>query len=187
MYQNKSKEFTIESGNIWFVYKDFKNKLIVGSMPEYKRKGIKTSDNIEDALDLPPKVKHFGESIRYRSKTGQEIIRSTSLIDNALERAGWQCEYSGIKTGSFVSVRTGQTYLEGHHLILLGCQSLFVENPLDRLENLFVLKPLWHRAIHYGVKKIKSEIVTSLYKQRTEVSDRFGVKKNKFLGIYICI
>lgn len=176
-----------EVGDAWFVYKSCDGNLVVGSMPQYTWENIGTTDSLEEAFELPRQEEKDGDRVRYRSKTGQEIVRNPSLINEALGNADWQCEYSGRRDASFISARTGNTYLEGHHLIPLACQSMFGEQTLDTPENLVVLNPLWHRAIHYGVKEIKLEIVSALYDRRFTVSSRFGVKKDDLFKLYGCV
>lgn len=95
---------------------------------------------------------------------GKRVSTDASLRKYVLDKTNYTCQYD-IKHETFLTKKNIK-YMEVHHLIPLKYQELFDENYiLDRVENLVVLCPTCHRAIHYGTKKEKEKILEPLYNE----------------------
>lgn len=87
----------------------------------------------------------------------------TRIAKTAVQKAGYHCEIDKAHT-SFES-KSGDTYMESHHLVPMSAQKDCSIN-LDRIENIISLCATCHRAIHYGSKDTRYELLKSLYGQR---------------------
>ena len=131
-------------------------------------------DEINSALYTQPKMR--------TQKARRVWARSGTVAMRCLECAGYRCQ-AGYK--SFTSARTGKSYLEIHHLILLSLQKRFLKN-LDVLENVFALSPFAHRAIHFGDTKMVRTIIDKLLRVRPGLLDAFGITREMVYEIYGC-
>lgn len=95
---------------------------------------------------------------------GKRVSTDASLRKYVLDKTNYTCQYD-INHETFLTKKNIK-YMEVHHLVPLKYQELFDENYiLDRVENLVVLCPTCHRAIHYGTKKEKEKILEPLYNE----------------------
>lgn len=83
------------------------------------------------------------------AKKGQlKYSAKPSIGRGAIRKASYRCENDPTHA-TFQSRRTGQSFMEPHHLIPLSKQYLF-ENDIDITSNIISLCPICHSQIHYG-------------------------------------
>ena len=90
---------------------------------------------------------------------------------NALIRADFKCEINP-EHASFISRKTGKSYMEPHHLIPLEYWESF-ENSLDVEANIVCLCSNCHNEIHYG--KYAAELIRPLYEKRKDELHSAGI------------
>ena len=126
--------------------------------------------------------KHIGQQLRdaFRrqipkspKKTVQskpEFPRDPDIAKKAMELACGKCE---IDAGheSFIG-KTGDKYMEAHHLIPLSGQDDF-ENSLDQEQNIVCLCPKCHKEIHHGMNRLR--LVKKLWEQRDSDLEAAGI------------
>lgn len=105
----------------------------------------------------PPPLQGAATRGRYR--------RDPNMAGLALSNAGFRCEVDG-SHASFKSERTGERFVEAHHLFPMGVQAKF-QVSLDVPENIISLCPTCHRMLHHGVRAEKRPVLTKLWKQRS--------------------
>ena len=93
---------------------------------------------------------------------------------NALIRADFKCEINP-EHASFISRKTGKSYMEPHHLIPLEYWESF-ENSLDVEANIVCLCSNCHNEIHYG--KYSGDLIKSLYEKRKDELESAGLDIN---------
>lgn len=100
----------------------------------------------------------------YTSHHGKRVFTDASLRKYVLDMNNYTCQYD-IRHEIFLTKKNVK-YMEVHHLVPLRYQELFDENyTLDKVENLVILSPTCHRAIHYSTKKEKEKILEPLYSE----------------------
>lgn len=92
----------------------------------------------------------------------------------ALEKAKYVCEYDSTHS-SFISEKTGQSYMEPHHLIPISNQGLY-SNDIDITPNLICLCPICHKKIHHGVKADVKLMLQAFYSKRQHDLELCGIK-----------
>lgn len=105
------------------------------------------------------------------SKTTQKQLRDKKRSLNALNRAGYLCEWDRNHT-SFIRKSNGKTYTEPHHLIPLAFQGYFT-NSLDVEANIVSLCSNCHNLAHYG--KDSEELIKDLYELRKRELELAGI------------
>lgn len=119
-------------------------------------------------------------SIVDNNKSSRKYKVNPVLGKIAIKKADFKCE---INTGhaTFISNRTLESYMEGHHLIPVSYQSeiwnQFNVN-IDCVENIVSLCPTCHRAIHYASKSIKENLIKYLFQIREQDLKRIGLNIN---------
>lgn len=181
VYQAVRYGFRIASGDVWFTFRRGR-KLAVGCMPLKEWRVIGTRDPADE--DFQKAVQSGDTQILYTNFSGMRVARNPSVSRQAIADSGYKCAYTGEPT-PFLSRVTGKPYLEVHHLIPLWLQIQFSE-PLDVTENVLVLNPLWHRAIHHAEQKTVLNIVERISGRCPDTLERFGVSRNDLLAIYGC-
>lgn len=99
-------------------------------------------------------IKEYQQDTKYREV--KQIERDRDVREVCLMRAGYKCEIDNKHT-SFTAT-SGEQYVESHHIIPLKYQDKFDFN-LDSPENLIALCPNCHKAIHYGSRRTKENIL----------------------------
>lgn len=102
-----------------------------------------------------------------------KIKRNTTTLTNVIITNEYSCEYNP-EHKTFISERTGENYVEGHHFIPLEHQDDF-ENSLDVESNIISLCPNCHRLLHYGTLNEKEVILENLYNERKERLENAGI------------
>ena len=120
----------------------------------------------------------------YSKVNKNTIKRDPRIAYEALLNANFECEINPSHT-TFVSLNTGENFMEAHHLIPMSKQAEF-EYSLDVPGNVVSLCPNCHRAIHLADKKIRDSMLETLYKKRKEKLEVFGlyVLLQELLGFY---
>lgn len=118
-------------------------------------------------------------------RTSQEWSRSSIVKNQVIESANYECEIDALHR-TFVAKRTGKQYMEGHHLIPMKKQSLF-ESSLDVYANIVCLCPVCHRLLHYGLDANKQNLLSIMYRTRTERLANSGIRlsKEEFISLAI--
>ena len=120
------------------------------------------------------------------SKSGGSYPRDPIKREHALIRADYKCEFNPAHM-SFISKRTGKTYLETHHLIPLEYWDSF-DKSLDVEANIVCLCSNCHNEIHYG--KEAPSMICELYKKRrnelklTQILVSEEILQKMYLGVY---
>lgn len=125
----------------------------------------------------PKDKKSYGSSGKY--------LRNASVSFEALENAGFECEYDS-NHETFISAKTGHQFVEAHHLVPMEFQKVF-EFSIDVPENIISLCPTCHRRFHYADAEKKSEIVRKFYDLRRDaLANERGVvlSKEELLAYY---
>lgn len=101
------------------------------------------------------------------------------LGKTVLVNSCWRCDLDGFDghTHTTFDTKTGNKYLEAHHLIPMKAQKDFFPKNLDIYDNIIPLCPNCHRAVHYGSISEKKRFLKPLYDAR--------ISKLKAHGIYI--
>lgn len=94
-------------------------------------------------------------------------MRDPLKKEKALKESNYKCNYDATHS-SFISKKTNETYVEGHHLIPMCFQNDFAKINIDTEENIVSLCPNCHRLLHHGLIEEKKKILQKLFKQREE-------------------
>ncbi len=86
--------------------------------------------------------------------------RDATIGDQALLRAGYQCEFCGLDE-TFMTNADNQ-YMEKHHIIPMNRYFSF-DLSIDHPVNIVCLCPLCHRRVHHAVKSERTDILKALY------------------------
>lgn len=92
----------------------------------------------------------------------------------ALEKASYTCE-SDPSHSSFISEKTGENYMEPHHLIPISNQGLY-SNDIDITSNLICLCPTCHKMIHHGLKSDVKSMLQTFYAARQNDLKTCGIE-----------
>lgn len=90
--------------------------------------------------------------------------RSDILRRQVIASADYLCDIDHSHE-SFISERTNEPYMEGHHAIPLRNQKNF-EYSLDVYANIVCLCPICHRKIHYGLVIEREKMIHQIYFER---------------------
>jgi len=99
------------------------------------------------------------------------------LKRKAMERANYKCELEilcNCASHYFTSKKTGQNYLEIHHLIPREFSNEF-ENSIETVENYVSLCPRCHRLLHQANDRERTMALNSLFAQRGELLKARGI------------
>lgn len=99
--------------------------------------------------------------------------RNPQVAANTIKHADFKCEVDGDHK-YFVSHRTGENYVEAHHLIPIKYEDNF-DVSLDVEANVVSLCPVCHKLVHHGDKARVMEIVTLLYEKRKQRLNDAGI------------
>lgn len=137
--------------------------------------------NIAD--NRKPELAVNGSKRKYKTKP--------KLAKTIIEQKNYKCEYASIKGEEHFTfeTRTGY-YVEAHHLIPMSKQGEFLPINIDRSENIIVLCPNCHRAIHNGTDSEKMKRLKELFEERVDQLERIGItitldKLKEYYGIRI--
>ena len=114
----------------------------------------------------------------------QKYRRDLKASAFAIQEAHFCCEVEPTHH-TFTAKKTGENYVEAHHLIPLRFQGEFGSS-LDIPENIVSLCPNCHKLVHYGVFDDKKTILSELFKKRKNKLIEFGINlsEDEFLDFY---
>ncbi|WP_313164662.1 HNH endonuclease signature motif containing protein [Sedimentibacter sp.] len=145
--------------------KSEKNELIYEQQIDECYLAEANEEGIEEITLLKPLPAPKPKSGKLNSK----YIAKSSIGRGALKKAKYLCE-SNSSHVTFTSKRSGQSYMEPHHLIPLSKQRLF-DNNIDISPNIISLCPTCHSKIHYGKKEdVKAMLEQFLSDRNNELS-----------------
>jgi hypothetical protein len=160
---------------------------IYNNIPIGGFEALESEEDINEAIAVyNPRVL---EAINNRAPesflTSQVIKYKTNprIKKTAIKNTNYKCEHDMFHS-TFLD-RKGNLYMEGHHLIPMNAQSNTSIN-LDRVENIVSLCPTCHRAVHYGNKTVKREILWTLYQNNIQSLANVGlnIPFDKLLSYY---
>lgn len=116
---------------------------------------------------------------------GKVWERNPSIAKEALNIADYKCELDESHI-TFISSNTGKNFVEAHHLIPMKYQGDF-ENSIDVPGNIIAMCPTCHRKIHLCGINEKKDMLKSLYSQRKDKLDRYGISVDldELLSMYM--
>lgn len=134
-----------------------------------------------------PSVIDFPETVRLGTKAVERssVIRDSLKVTQAKGACNYCCQIDNSHQ-SFIAQSNGKRYVEGHHLIPLCCQSMFV-NSLDVLANIMVLCPNCHRLLHFAIKTERVERLSRIYDERYERFKNTGILTDKNTFIHMAL
>lgn len=160
--------------NLVGVYKELKGLVGTNILEiETRSKEEIFQDEIQDIVAEAPPIGPVARSSK-RANTGEAWKRNANYAALALENAGHKCEYKSHHE-TFISVKSGNHFVEAHHLIPMQFQDNF-KYSLDVPENIIALCPNCHRAIHYAKEDVKREMLGVFLNERKEGLNKRGIK-----------
>lgn len=127
----------------------------------FQREIEKTNVNDKEVIDEPKETINT-----YIITSATKWKRNPTVSKKAIVLAEYKCEYDNSHL-FFESDRTGENYVEAHHLIPIEFQGQFM-NSLDVEANIISLCPLCHKKIHHATKEETEPIIRELYLKRKE-------------------
>lgn len=131
-------------------------------------------------VDLKKATKNSSVEPQYSEGShGKQVAKKVSVSKAALEKAGYKCEVCPDHK-TFIN-KAGKPYMEGHHLIPCTASNaarfwnLYGVN-IDCVENIVCLCPTCHRAIHYGDRLAKRNILKVIFSQKEAEFVKLGIK-----------
>ncbi len=125
-----------------------------------------------------------------QAKSGKQHVvgvrykRNAALAAEVARSANFTCELDP-RHKTFRSATHGEQFIEAHHLVPVACEERF-DYPLDVRENIVILCPNCHRAIHLADSATKSKMLKKFFKERRKPLKRVGITLNQktLLEIY---
>jgi len=174
LYLSSQRGFKPAANDIWFLYEDKDNELIIGSLPEPIWNNLGQSDNFDDVYQNEIELTLTSKEILNTPKEGKIITRTVGsrqiyqrdprLAALRFLETGYTCEINPLHN-TFLAQRTNLPYMEAHHFIPMMFQGIF-STPLDNFDNIVSLCPNCHRAIHHAIIDQKFELISNLYDKR---------------------
>ena len=102
-----------------------------------------------------------------QSSSSTSWSRDANMAYTALDNANFKCENN---TGheTFISARTGNQFVEAHHLIPMEYQGEFSVS-IDVPENIISLCPNCHRAFHNSIALNQENLISKFYEKRSSL------------------
>lgn len=181
LYISSRGGFKPKGGEIWFLYIDSQNRLVVGAMEESHWSSLGQTDHLDDIyLDeveeflTKPTTKLVdveGKIIKREVASRTIYVRNPQIAVNRFILSNYRCEVNP-DHNTFISQRSNMPYVEAHHFLPMKFQHLFSE-PLDTVDNVISLCPNCHRAIHHAVTDHKYELIQNIYSKRSHLHQHF--------------
>lgn len=143
--------------------------------------GYTNKKMIEIANNRKPEISKSSKKNRYKT--------NAKLAKTIVEDKNFKCEYATIIKEEHFTFKTKLGYyVEVHHLIPMSRQSEFLPINIDRSENIIVLCPNCHRAIHNGTDEEKIARLQELFDLRKDLLHNIGIditfdKLKEYYGI----
>lgn len=119
-------------------------------------------EKIDKNFTIKKPKEHIVKSISISNSN--PYFRDPQIASYAKCLTNYTCEYN-IKHTTFISELSGKQYVEAHHLIPMKFQKNFTQS-LDVPENIIILCPNCHRAIHCGNKNLKNKMLKIFYNEK---------------------
>ena len=129
--------------------------------------------------DFPPEKK-----LSFKKTSVSKIPpRNKAKGDYVLKKNKYKCQIDSDHV-TFIS-RSGNQYMEKHHLIPLEFYELFDYN-IDDINNIVSLCPVCHRKVHHAKTEESEKIIESLWEQQNEKlkSSSIGIELNRLKKFY---
>ena len=196
LYFLRESGFYPESGDIWYIFiRDGEDQPFIGfSKKEYwdgpvsgdlQQKQFVHDYSLDEDDDQYQKDV---ASPQLRKDSSTVIVnrhsRNAALGQKVCGDAEYKCQYNPDHE-TFISASTGDFFVEPHHFIPVSRNGEF-EYDLDVEENIIVLCPNCHRAIHYGEINLRKKMIDSFYGHRIDElrNKRIDVTLNKLYEFY---
>lgn len=184
LYLSKLAGFKPVSGQIWFLYIDISNQLIIGCLDKSTWNDLDQID-VEDETYLKEVQDDITSTVIISQPPTPTITKITIgarttfkrngiIATFALANAEYLCEVDK-NHKTFISQRTNLPYSESHHFIPMKFQGDF-SFPLDCIENIISLCPTCHRGFHHGIIEHKNGLIGKIYDSRSALNN-FGIKE----------
>lgn len=151
-------------------YIDFNENIEPENIEASLIEDVLVTSNFTEINDIPKAAPNYSTTT-----TRQKIIRNSNVIANAISYSQFKCEVDESHV-SFISKKTNQQFLEGHHLIPLNYQEEFIPYSLDVESNVVSLCPNCHRLLHHGTDDDKLVILKKLLNKRKERLAKANIK-----------
>jgi 5-methylcytosine-specific restriction protein A len=99
-----------------------------------------------------------------QSSSSSSWSRDANMAFTALDNANFRCE-NDQDHKTFISARTGNQFVEAHHLIPMEYQGEFPVS-IDVPENIISLCPNCHRAFHNSIISNQEMLISKFYESR---------------------
>ncbi len=144
---------------------DFEDDIAVRDAPTYNSQA-----EIDSADARTPTLKP-GSSSNKRYTTDPKLGKTV------LVNSGWKCDLDGFDGHPHTTfdTKTGNKYLEAHHLVPMKAQKDFFPVNLDIFDNIVPLCPNCHKAVHYGSINEKKRFLKPLYDARIAKLNAHGI------------
>lgn len=179
LYISKQARFKPTSGQIWFLYLDKNNQLVIGALNENLWNDLDQVDLEDEAYleEIQDDIQKVGiiaipptPAITKITIGARTTFKRNGLIASfAMAKANFLCEVDN-RHKTFTSQRTNLPYSESHHFVPMKFQDDFTF-PLDCIENLISLCPTCHRGIHHGITAHKKELIEKIYHARPPLNN----------------
>lgn len=131
---------------------------------------IEYQNKIQDTKEIinHQKIRQLDNRLPKKSKADtNRFYVDPKLAKTVLHNKNYFCE---IDSNHFTfSAKSGNHYVEAHHLIPMKFQELFPSYNLDRSINITSLCPICHCAIHYGKKSEQIKRLKHLYEKNNDL------------------
>lgn len=174
LYLSKKGHFRPRAEQVWFLYIDYSDNLVVGAMDEIEWNKLDQIDEFDEAYQeiieeieskqKKPQVDPKGR-IEQIEVSGRIIYkRDPRIAILSFQEASYTCEIDKAHN-TFLAEANRKPYVEAHHFIPMKFQPSFTIQ-LDSVENVVALCPNCHRGIHHGVIDHKRHLIERLIVNR---------------------
>ena len=140
----------------------------IGFQEDIEKRILENKNDFNEKITFERKPKqHKNESVITK------YSRSDEVASKALSFARYKCEIDNNHV-TFVSRRSGENYVEAHHLIPISFSEEF-NFSLDVEANIVSLCPNCHRKIHRGLEHEIKELIEILYFRRINQLNKCGL------------
>lgn len=144
---------------------DFEDDIAVREAPTYD-----SQQDIDNANARVP-------SLKPGSSSNKRYTTDPKLAKTVLVNSGWKCALDGFDGHAHTTfdTKTGNKYLEAHHLVPMKAQKDFYPTNIDISDNIIPLCPNCHKAVHYGNISEKRRFLKPLYDARIASLKAHGI------------
>jgi hypothetical protein len=179
LYISSKAGFKPKSGEIWFLYIDENDQIVIGSFAEpvwneLDQMDIDDNEYLDDIQNEIKNKKRITITPKPRIvkvQIGSKIIykRNPTIAVASLTRANFTCEIDKSHK-TFIAEKSKSPYVEAHHFVPMKFQSEF-SFPLDNVDNVIALCPICHRGIHLGEISYKRFLIETLFNSKPAINN----------------